>query len=108
MSKEIVVARDFSDCPGARYREDGPKSGQEFYEELLKQVFADALSSNAKLRIVLDGTNGYATSFLDQAFGELAKNFGVEKVLGIIDLVSEEEPELIEDIQGYIHDAHKT
>ena len=38
----INIKNDFSDSPGARYRKDGPNSGQQFYEEILKNKFEEA------------------------------------------------------------------
>lgn len=35
----INIRTDFSDSPGARYRKDGPHSGEEFFEEHLKPKF---------------------------------------------------------------------
>lgn len=45
------------------------------------------------LEISLDGTSGYASSFLDEAFGNLVYDFSLDKVKSSISIVSEEEPE---------------
>ena len=108
MQHKVVIATDFSEFPGARNYGDGKKTGEEFYELVLKESFQDALNDAEKLFVDIDGTNGYATSFLDQAFGELAKDFGVQVVLDNIEIKTEDEPDLLEDIMGYIKDAHKT
>jgi hypothetical protein len=60
----IVIATDFSDAPGARYRADGPKSGEEFLEDLLRPKFKAALAAGGLLLVDLDGTWGYASSFI--------------------------------------------
>lgn len=76
----IVVAKDFSPTPGGRWRELGPFSGQEFYEVLLLPKFQEALAAKEKLHIDLDGARSYPYSFLDQSFGELARQVGLNQV----------------------------
>ncbi len=96
-----IKVRDFSETPGARYRTDGPNSGQEFYEDCLKKAYEKSLSLKEKLIIDLDGTEGYATSFLDEAFGRLAEDFGAEDMWKHIEIISFEEPDWIDEIKGY-------
>lgn len=55
----IDIKADFSDSPGARYRKDGPHSGEEFFEVLLKPKFEEAVRNKVKLIINLDGVWGY-------------------------------------------------
>ena len=107
MEKILNIASEFSRTPGARYRTDGKFSGEEFYENILKDLFSEILKLKCNLKIILDGTHGYATSFLDEAFGRLAKDFGVIKVKENVILISEEEPYLVEEINEYIANAHK-
>ena len=99
--KVINIARDFSDAPGARYYEDGPNSGQEFREKILEPAFLE----NDKITIILDGTEGYATSFLEESFGGLARRYSPNKVVEKIKFVSEEDPLLVDEILGYIQEA---
>lgn len=101
----IKVSEDFSPTPGARYYEDGDDSGQEFYDKCLKIAFSSALSDNERLIIDLDGTEGYATSFLDEAFVRLVKDFSKSVVLNNIEIISEEEPDWIDEIKSYINEA---
>lgn len=103
MEIKITIAKDFSDTPGARYYDDGPHSGQEFFQKILLPKFKEALQNNAKLVIDLDGTEGYATSFLDEAFRSLSDEFDAEKVWKNIILMSEEEPDWIDEIKSYIY-----
>lgn len=65
----ISIARDFSESPAARYRHEGPNSGQRFREELLYP----ALVENEKVVVNLDGAIGYGSSFLEEAFGGLIR-----------------------------------
>lgn len=101
----LKISTDFSTTPGARYYSDGDDSGQKFYERKLKQAFEDAVADDEVLTIDLDGTEGYATSFLDEAFNRLAKDFGKEKVRKHIEIVSTEEPDWVEEIFSYIDEA---
>ncbi len=101
MSNNISISKDFSATPGARYISDGPFSGEQFRKEKLEPIFANP-SDNTKILIDLDGTEGYATSFLEESFGGLARAFGKDRVLARLQFKSEEEPLLVDEIQNYI------
>lgn len=107
MDSITVKVCDFSKTPGSRYRDEGKKahSGQEFREEILEPNFKIALENNQKLLIDLDGTIGYGTSWLEEVFGGLTREYGKEKVLSTLDFKSDEEDYLIDDIKQYIKDA---
>ncbi|QQD14268.1 STAS-like domain-containing protein [Sphingobacterium sp. UDSM-2020] len=105
MEIRISVAKDFSETPGARYKSDGSFSGQEFYEQILNSKFAQALAENEILIIDLDGTEGYATSFLDEAFRRLGEDFGQEIVWKNISIISNDEPDWIDEIRSYIYQS---
>ncbi|MFD2162241.1 STAS-like domain-containing protein [Paradesertivirga mongoliensis] len=77
---KIEIAKDFNDKLGGRWIKLGPFSGELFYNEVLKEKYQSAMQENEKLHIYLDGTKGYGSSFLDQSFGELSREFGVEEV----------------------------
>ena len=64
----IRVASDFSPTPGGRFRSMGPKSGEEF-----RDLIATYLFQNKPVTVVLDGVEGYGSSFLEEAFGGLAR-----------------------------------
>lgn len=98
----ITIAKDFSIYPGARHREDGDYSGQEFFEDILEPKF-QSLPENQVLTIDLDGTEGYATSFLDEAFGGLARKYGKDNVIKKLVFISLQEPYLIDEIKSYIN-----
>ncbi|MGR3219045.1 MAG: STAS-like domain-containing protein [Candidatus Anammoxibacter sp.] len=97
----INISKEFSREPGARSRDEGNHSGQEFREKFLEKHFKDP-NDNFKIKIYLDGTEGYATSFLDEAFGGLARKFSGKRVLKRLEFVSNEEPLLIKEIKDYI------
>lgn len=97
---KINVLSDFSPYPGARFESDGPFSGEEFYNKLLKPKMKEALEKKTKLIINLDGTNGYASSFIDQAFGVMLRGeFNQKDIDETIEYISEEEPNLIKIIK---------
>lgn len=70
--KTIVIAEDFSPSPIGRYRTDSETSGEAFRADIL----APALRSFDRVIVVLDGTDGYGSSFLEEAFGGLIRNEG--------------------------------
>ena len=91
MNKIIIdIKKDFSDAPGARYIKDGPHSGEEFFNKLLKPKFVEAQEKGLKLEINLDGVWGYPSSFVSGSFGKLSLEYTPSVVLGIIEFVSEE------------------
>jgi len=105
--KTISIAKDFSETPGPRARDEGDFSGDEFLEDLLRPAFVEAKEHGATLTIDLDGTEGYATSFLESAFGGLAREFDSAEILKVIVFKSDDEPFLVNEIKGYITDARK-
>lgn len=102
MQVKISVAKDFSITPGARYYKDGSHSGEAFYDELLQHKFQEALDNKEKLVVDLDGTEGYATSFLDEAFRRLGEKFTPDITWSNLILISNDEPDWIEEIKTYI------
>lgn len=97
----INIAKDFSQTPGFRHRDDGPYSGEEFRQEKLEPLFKDK-NFNGIVTIILDGAIGYATSFLEEAFGGLARDYGINRVYNQLKFISEEDPLLVEEIRDYI------
>jgi hypothetical protein len=91
----INICNDFSDAPGARYKSDGPKSGEEFFEILLDPKFQEAVDKNTTLVINFDGTFGYATSFLSESFSLLKKKYGKRRLLDTLQFISDEDPHII-------------
>ena len=102
----ISVSEAFSITPGSRYRSEGPFSGEEFRETILKTKFKEAIEENKKMIVNLDGTLGYGTSFLEEAFGGLARSYDPQKVLEHVEIVSTEEPYLKDDVIEYIKKAN--
>lgn len=104
--KTIKIARDFTSTPGGRFVKDGPGSGEEFRDTILVPEIRN-LGPSEKLRIDLDGAFGYATSFLEEAFGGLVRRLGDQKVEEQLEFVSFDEPLLEDEIREYMLDARR-
>jgi len=104
----VSIATDFSLTPGPRYRIEGDFSGQEFRETILKEAMENAIIGNRKLVMNLDGTAGYGTSFLEEAFGGLIRedNLSFDLINKCLEIISEEEPFLIDDVKEYLQSAN--
>jgi len=94
--------RDWTATPGARLQAIGPFSGEEYRESVLVPAFETARRDGVKLVVDLDGTAGYATSFLDEAFGGLARQFGASVVRSTLVVESDEDPDLLEEVDEYL------
>src|SRR4051812_7697167 len=104
---KIDIAVDFSAFPGPRYKTQGAHSGELFRETLLEPKFLAAHGKGETLVVRLDGVRfGYPTSFLEEAFGGLARVHGIEPVLNVLRFETSDEPMLIDEINGYIRDCH--
>ncbi len=103
---KLKISEEFSDMPGGRYKKDGANSGEEFLEKCLKPKF-ERLKEGETILIDFDGAYGYPTSFLEEAFGGLARIYDPEKVLDKLKFKSGEETGLIEEVIGYIKNAQK-
>ncbi len=71
MTDHLSIAKDFSEFPAGRERKDGPYSGERFREELLVPLLR---KNDNVLEIDFDGTMGFGSSFLEEAFGGLVRN----------------------------------
>lgn len=98
----ISIAKQFSKTPGSRYRKEGDFSGEQFFSEILDPAFSKAIQEDKKILVDLDGTIGYGTSFLEEIFGGLARKYTAAKVLSILEIKSDEEEYLKNDIDEYI------
>ena len=65
--EEYLNVIDYSEYPGPRYNSQGPDSGEKFYVEKLNPVFSKCIECGSVLVVNLDGTAGFASSFLDEA-----------------------------------------
>lgn len=87
--RTISVARDFSRDPGPRYKWQGRFSGEAFRKEWL----VPALKQESQIIVDLDGTTGYGSSFLDEAFGGLVRSdgFTASEIQEKLELISRED-----------------
>lgn len=106
---KLHVAKEFTRVPGSRYRSQGEGSGEQFREEHLRPAFLRALKAGEQLLVQLDGIRyGYPTSFLDEAFGGLAREFGAKLVLETLCIEAATEPLLDFEIRRYVERTEST
>tara|TARA_R110002167_G_scaffold71696_9_gene202209 strand:+ start:7251 stop:7664 length:414 start_codon:yes stop_codon:yes gene_type:complete len=96
--ENIIYIKEFSEYPGLRHCSISDDSGEEYYHKILNNSFKSAYDKNERLIINIDFTAGYAPSFLDEAFGNLIYDFGIEEVEKRLEIISEQEPDLKEMI----------
>jgi STAS-like domain of unknown function (DUF4325) len=102
--KTINVAKDFTRFPSGRFRRNGSTSGEAFREDFLEPP----LKKGQEISVELDGTIGYGSSFLEEAFGGLIRSLRISplELTAKLRLVSED-PALLEEISSYVEDAGK-
>lgn len=105
----INIPKDFSRCPGARYRNEGDYSGEEFREEYLVPKLKEAIENGVRLEVILDGSSGYSTAFIEESFGGLIRinQFNLNDLRTHLIIISKEDESYIEDINQYIENAWK-
>ena len=69
---QLSIAKDFSRFPAGRFETDGPYSGERF-----RKLLVDKLRQG-HVTVLLDGTVGYGSSFLEEAFGGLVREEGFQ------------------------------
>lgn len=105
----INIAKDFSRIPGARKPEEGNFSGQEFREKILFPKMQSAITSNVTLTVILDGTAGLGTSFLEESFGGLIRinKLSYDDIKAHLNIVSKEDEEYLEEVEDYLFAAYE-
>lgn len=100
----VNVARDFTRFPSGRSKLKGDTSGEAFRERFLEP----AIRNGQEILVELDGTIGYGSSFLEEAFGGLVRSLTIPgaKLLQMLHFASVD-PSLIDEVNGYILDAEK-
>jgi hypothetical protein len=97
MAKIKVI--DFDEFPGLRHCSISENSGEEYYHKVLNEAFKNAYEKDEKLVVDLDGTDAYASSFLDEAFGNLVYDFTLSNVTRLIEIISTEEPHWVKMLE---------
>ena len=93
---KIVIAETFSPYPAGRFPDDGQFNGTTFRRDQL----VPALNDFDRVEVVFDGVAGFGSSFLEEAFGGLIREEGMEKeVLDARLHLSTSEPDLEDDIE---------
>ena len=98
----IHIAVEYSRYPGGRHISGGPFSGEDFREKFLIPLW----KKNERVIIELDGTRGYGSSFLEEAFGGMVRAGYIKNDddIGRLDLRTEDDFLKLE-IKDYIQDA---
>lgn len=103
-----IKIAEFSKNPGPRYIVEGPFSGEEFRNTILKPQFDAARAAGENLHVILDGVEfGYPSSFLEESFGGLARIYDSEAVIASLTFTSVDEPLVPERIHRYIRRANE-
>lgn len=103
----ISVAKHFSQTPGPRWIKEGEYSGEEFRLECLGPAFLRAVEADGMVLIDLDGAEGFASSFLEEAFGGLVRQYPHIDPLPHLDFKSDEDPYRKDEIREYIEEERK-
>lgn len=109
---KIIKISEHFPYPGPRYERIGPQSGEAFRKFLiknLKEFYGDDYSknNNSQITIDLDGTIGFGSSFLEEGFGGLLRHGVPYKIVSLIKIKTDEEPELADEIKEYISDEYE-
>lgn len=105
MISSVNIAKDFSRFPAGRYKSDGPFPG----EVCRRKLLVPALNRSEGVVVVeLDGTRGYGSSFLEEAFGGLIREEGFdEATLKSKMQLKSSDPTLVDEIWEYISEAQQ-
>jgi hypothetical protein len=101
------IADEFTRTPGPRYIHEGPNSAEQFLKDIFRNRFLRAVENNEVIDVDLDDTAGYATSFLEGTFGELARENSISLVLKHIKILSPKKPWYKEEVMEYINEANE-
>lgn len=101
----VNIAKDFTRFPAGRYKVNGDTSGEAFREKFLEP----ALKAGEHVTVNFDGTVGYGSSFLEEAFGGLVRKLKLtsEYVLEHLSLESSDSS-INEEVTSYISEAARS
>lgn len=103
--RELKISVAFSDSPGGRTREEGENSGQEFRDTVLEPIYRECLENGETLCIDFDDSFGFGTSFLEEAFGGLVREYGYKDVWSHLKLIANDDETIHENVPKYIKAA---
>ena len=96
------IARDFSMTPAGRYYADGPDSGERFRDEFLEPP----LLLGETIVIEIDGTGGFSSSFLEEAFGGIVRKLRLDRYAAFDRIrISGNETSYKQEIAQYLRQA---
>jgi hypothetical protein len=96
------IAKQFSRHPGPRFRNQGPDSGEALRARLVRLLN----DSHDIIEVDLDGTSGFGSSFLDEAFGGLIRHEKYDKsIIRRFSFISKTDPSYIVEIHESIDRA---
>ena len=101
----IKIADDYTKTPGGRRVGEGNYTGEDFRKRFLEPKYKAAVQNGEYLTVDLDGGYGYPPSFLEESFGGLARELRDKNILKNIKIISNDEPSLIKEIEGYVESA---
>lgn len=104
---KINIANDFSEVPGGRFIKEGNHSGELFRDELLIKKYTQVEKDKDILEINFDGTYGFGTSFLEEAFGGLVRKYKKRNVWSHLRIISTEDETIPDNVKKYILEAEK-
>ena len=94
---QYKFVEEYSAYPTGR---TGEYSGKDFRERVLRDVFV----ANKKINIDATGVaTSFSPSFLDEAFGSLAKEYGLEYFNSTVTLFANDNPDLNEKMMFYVN-----
>lgn len=98
----VNIAKDFSRFPSGRYERNGDTSGEAFRSRFL----ADPISKGERVAVEFDGTLGYGSSFLEEAFGGLVRALRIKPAALLAQLeLKSSDPSICDEVREYINDA---
>lgn len=107
----IDIAKRFSRHPAGRVASDGPDNGERFRDEVLVPALQQALDRDGNIKVIvdIDGCRSFGSSFLEEAFGGLARvpSFPFLKAVEVLKIQSEKPHLQIyrDAIMKYLKDA---
>jgi len=93
---EMSVAEDFSRAPAGVKKTDGPHSGEAFREMLTEALRVSPVN------VSLDGTLGFSSSFLKEAFGGLLADFTLVELQERLKVTASDQS-LIHEVKSYLN-----
>ena len=104
----INIAREFTPMPIGRFRTHGDTSGQTFREDILYPKICEAIKNKDTLEIDLEGMLGLNSTFLEESFGGLVREHGMnpDEILKTVKFLPGDNLDLyVELAQEYIQEA---